>query len=218
MEHVAQYIDGERDYVKFKGGTGPLVYPAAHVYIYRFLYDITDHGKNIILAQKVFAGVYLVELMAVMQCYRLAKVTLHFRLSIVQTNMSKAPPYVFPLLILSKRLHSIFMLRCFNDCFAVGALFVAILAYQNRMWTIGSLAYAWGLGIKMNLLLALPAIGLVLLQAVGRDKALRQAMIMAQVQASFNIFDYHIEVITANEETGIDCNSIHSSECKELFF
>lgn len=106
----------------------------------------------------------------------------------------QAPPYIFPLLILSKRLHSIFLLRCFNDCFAVGALFIAIYAYQKRMWTLGSIAYAWGLGIKMSLLLALPALGIILLQAVGRTRAITQAMLMSQVQVRNNVAPKHVSI------------------------
>lgn len=34
----------------------------------------------------------------------------------------------------------------------------------------------------MNTLLVLPAVGVVYLQALGREKALRQAIIMAQIQ------------------------------------
>ena len=101
-----------------------------------------------------------------MACYRLARV----------------PPYVFPLLVLSKRLHSIYLLRCFNDCFAVLALFVAIYAYQKRMWTAGSVVYSLGLGVKMSLLLVLPAISLILLQGIGKDRAITQAMIIGQLQ------------------------------------
>lgn len=74
MEQVAQYIAGERDYTKIKGGTGPLVYPAAHVYIYTALYYITDEGRNILLAQQLFALLYQVTLMIVMACYWQAKV------------------------------------------------------------------------------------------------------------------------------------------------
>lgn len=74
MQQVEQYLAGERDYVKIAGGTGPLVYPAAHVYTYSALYWITDKGKNIKLAQGLFAGLYLATLALVMQCYRLAKV------------------------------------------------------------------------------------------------------------------------------------------------
>lgn len=84
--------------------------------------------------------------------------------------------------MLSKRLHSIFLLRLFNDCFAVGALFVAIYAYQRRMWTVGSVAYSWGVGVKMSLLLALPAVGIVLFQALGVQRAVRQALLMGQLQ------------------------------------
>ena len=166
MQQVSQYIDGERDYVKLYGDTGPLVYSAAHVYIYRFLYSFTDEGKDIRLAQYIFIGLYLATLFLMMQCYCAAKV----------------PPYILPLLILSKRLHSIFLLRLFNDCFAVFFLFLAIYCYQRRYWTVGSFAYSIGLGVKMSLLLALPAIGVVLWQSMGRNRALRQAMLMIQVQ------------------------------------
>ena len=166
MQQVSQYISGERDYSKLYGDTGPLVYPAAHVYIYRFLYYVTDGGRDIKLGQLIFIGLYLVTLALVMQCYRHAG----------------APPYVFPLLIMSKRLHSIFLLRLFNDCFAVFFLFLAINCYQRRSWTLGSMAYSIGLGVKMSLLLALPAIGVVLWQGMGRNRALQQAMLMGQVQ------------------------------------
>lgn len=74
MEQVAMFLAGERDYTVIKGGTGPLVYPAAHVYVYSALYYITDSGRNILLAQIIFGGVYLASLSVVMACYRLAKV------------------------------------------------------------------------------------------------------------------------------------------------
>jgi alpha-1,3-mannosyltransferase len=84
--------------------------------------------------------------------------------------------------VLSKRLHSVYLLRLFNDCFAVGALWVAIYAYQKRVWTIGSVAYSWALGVKMSVLLVLPAIGVILVQAVGVGRALRQALLIGQLQ------------------------------------
>lgn len=86
------------------------------------------------------------------------------------------------MLILSKRLHSIFVLRLFNDCFAVSFLWLAIYIFQRRLWTLGSLAYSWGLGIKMSLLLALPAIGAVLFLGKGLKGSLKQAWLMAQLQ------------------------------------
>ncbi|KAI9842600.1 MAG: dolichyl-P-Man:Man(5)GlcNAc(2)-PP-dolichol alpha-1,3-mannosyltransferase [Sclerophora amabilis] len=75
MEQVKLFDAGERDYLKIRGGTGPLVYPAAHVYIYKALYSVTDHGADIRLAQIIFAVLYLSTLAIVMACYRLAKVS-----------------------------------------------------------------------------------------------------------------------------------------------
>lgn len=74
MEQVKLFLDGERDYTRIEGGTGPLVYPAAHVYTYTALYYATDNGTNILRAQVIFAGIYLATLALVMACYRKAKV------------------------------------------------------------------------------------------------------------------------------------------------
>ena len=53
---------------------GPLVYPAAHVFIYNALYLITDKGRDIFIAQCTFAVVYLGALSTAMACYRKAEV------------------------------------------------------------------------------------------------------------------------------------------------
>lgn len=74
MEQVEQYIAGERDYTKIKGGTGPLVYPAAHVMIYWILYHVTNKGTNILLAQRLFGVLYLGTISLVMACYKRAHV------------------------------------------------------------------------------------------------------------------------------------------------
>ncbi|KAK0119770.1 dolichyl-P-Man:Man(5)GlcNAc(2)-PP-dolichol alpha-1,3-mannosyltransferase [Cadophora gregata] len=166
MEQVEQYVNGERDYTKIKGGTGPLVYPAVHVYIYLILYHFTDKGRNILVAQRIFGVLYLATLAVVMACYRRAK----------------APLYIFPMLVMSKRLHSIFVLRLFNDCFAVFFLWVAIYMFQRRIWTIGGLLYSLGIGVKMSLLLSLPAVGVVLFLGRGLQGSLKQAYLMAQLQ------------------------------------
>ncbi|KAH6895682.1 glycosyltransferase [Thelonectria olida] len=171
MEQVSQFVSGERDYTKMEGGTGPLVYPAAHLYTYTGLYYITDEGKNIYLAQQIFAVLYMATLVLVMLCYWKAQV----------------PPYVFPLLILSKRLHSVFVLRCFNDCFAVFFLWLAIYFFQRRYWTFGSFAYTWGLGIKMSLLLVLPAVAVILFLGRGFNGSIRLAWLMAQTQFALAI-------------------------------
>lgn len=74
MQQIKQYVTGERDYTKITGSTGPLVYPAGHVYIYTGLYHITDEGRNILFAQQLFGALYLLTLYVVIACYRKAKV------------------------------------------------------------------------------------------------------------------------------------------------
>ncbi|KAI9728598.1 MAG: dolichyl-P-Man:Man(5)GlcNAc(2)-PP-dolichol alpha-1,3-mannosyltransferase [Cirrosporium novae-zelandiae] len=175
MQQISQYRAGERDYTVIRGDTGPLVYPAAHVYLFAGLRWLIGEGggegmgeEGIRRAQWVFGGAYLGVVACVGGVYAGAK----------------APPYLLPLLILSKRLHSIFLLRLFNDSFAILFLLLAVLFFQRRLYTLGCLAYSWGLGIKMSLLLPLPAIGFVLVQNVGVKRAIRLGVIIAQLQVS----------------------------------
>lgn len=86
------------------------------------------------------------------------------------------------MLVLSKRLHSIFVLRLFNDGFAVLWLWLAIYFYQRRAPTLGSIVYSWGLGTKMSLLLSLPAFGVILFLTRGVQTGLKQLWQMVQVQ------------------------------------
>lgn len=166
MQQVRLFLDGQRDYTFIKGDTGPLVYPAIHLYIYSALYHLTDGGTNILLAQGIFHVLYLVTLAFVLACYR-------------KVN---APPWLLAPLVLSKRLHSIFLLRLFNDAWASLGLWVAIYSFQRRRWLAGALAWSFGLGVKMILLLAAPAVGAILLQGAGPRKGLLIGMILPQLQ------------------------------------
>ncbi|THH18490.1 hypothetical protein EW146_g2511 [Bondarzewia mesenterica] len=72
MYQVKLYIKGERDYSYITGPTGPLVYPAGHVYVHEVLYWITNEGKNIPLAQQLYAALYVTSLALSCTIYRKA--------------------------------------------------------------------------------------------------------------------------------------------------
>jgi alpha-1,3-mannosyltransferase len=86
------------------------------------------------------------------------------------------------MLVLSKRLHSIFLLRLFNDCFIALALFATIYSFQLRQWKLGSQIFSFGVSVKMSLVLALPAAGVILIQAVGLAISLNLLLLMGKLQ------------------------------------
>ncbi|EED23253.1 alpha-1,3-mannosyltransferase (Alg3), putative [Talaromyces stipitatus ATCC 10500] len=151
MQQIALYQAGERDYTAIKGDTGPLVYPAAHVYIYSFLYELTNKGQDIVLGQVIFAGIYITTLVVVLSCYIRAG----------------APPYLLPLLVLSKRLHSVYMLRLFNDGIATFAMWLGIFLFQRRQLTAATTVWSLGVGVKMSLLLLAPGVAIVVALSGG---------------------------------------------------
>jgi len=155
MQQVQLFIDGECHYGKIQGDTGPLVYPALHVYIYSVLYYLTERGTNIFRAQCIFALLYLTTLAFVLACYRRAG----------------APPWLLVPLVLSKRLHSIFLLRLFNDGWATLCLWISIWALQKKLWPLGATVWGAGLGIKMTMLMAAPPLAAIVIQAVGIGEA-----------------------------------------------
>lgn len=167
MVHVQKFLGGERIYPKITGPTGPAVYPAIYLYIYTALYGVTDEGRDIVRGQIIFAGLYLATLAVVMQCYR-------------RVN---APPWLLVPLVLSKRLHSIFLLRLFNDCWATFFLWTSIYLLQRKQWEAGAFVWGVGLGVKMVLLLAAPALAFVLVQGTGFFVALFGGAAVVMLQA-----------------------------------
>ncbi|KAJ7751970.1 glycosyltransferase family 58 protein [Mycena metata] len=77
------------------------------------------------------------------------------------------PNWALLLLPLSKRLHSIFVLRLFNDCWAVMFVEAAVVAYQTGYDDIGTLLFSAALSVKMSILLYLPALLVVLFKRHG---------------------------------------------------
>lgn len=73
MQEVSGFLNGERDYTKLRGDTGPLVYPAGFVYLYSGLYWVTGGGENLVVGQGVFAGLYVATLAIVMKCLERSK-------------------------------------------------------------------------------------------------------------------------------------------------
>lgn len=148
MQEVGGFLAGERDYTKLKGDTGPLVYPAGFVYIYSFLHWLTDSGVNIFLAQCVFAGIYLIT----------------NALTTIILYQTKIVPLIYlPIIYLSKRLHSIYMLRCFNDCIAMLFMYIAVMCLIKNRWYLGSFVTSVALSIKMNILLFFPGLAILYL-------------------------------------------------------
>lgn len=168
MDEVEGVINGTYDYTQLKGDTGPLVYPAGFVYIFTGLYYITNHGQNIRLGQYMFAVFYLVTLLLVFRLYHRTK---------------KVPPYVFFFICCaSYRIHSIFVLRLFNDPVAMMLLFGAVNLFLDSHWTLGCTVYSLAVSVKMNVLLFAPGLLFLLLCEFGLWKTLPKLILCAVIQ------------------------------------
>merc|ERR1712228_282300 len=168
-------IDGDLDYQNLKGDTGPLVYPAGFVYIYSILYFITDNGTNILKAQYIFL------LLHVSFIYTFIK--------LLMQNTRHLPLWVVIFSCISRRIHSIFVLRLFNDCFAVFFCYISLILFcwnrrRNRtlFWPLGSFFYSFAVSIKMNILLYCPAIGLLYFKYLGFIGTVKQVTICIATQ------------------------------------
>ena len=94
------------------------------MYVYGVLSWLTNGGADIRLAQWIFAGLYIATLAVVLAIYRRARIL---------------PPWALGLLALSKRVHSIFVLRLFNDPIAMLPLYSAVLLAMHDQWLLASL-------------------------------------------------------------------------------
>ena len=178
-------------------------YPAGFVYFYSALYYLTDKGKDIRMAQYIFAEIYVVTLGMVFVIYkRCGSVSPPQSSSFGADPRLQLPPYVLIAITLSKRLHSIYVLRLFNDGVAMLFFYAAVLAWTNKrnFWTAGSVLFRFvpfslakshrsqplrslALSIKMNLLLYLPALLYLFFTTLGALPTLLHLSLIALIQA-----------------------------------
>lgn len=99
------------------------------------------------------------------------------------TKSRKLPPYVlFISAFTSYRIHSIYVLRLFNDPVAILFLYAAINMYMDGRWSWGSIFLSLGVSVKMNVLLFAPAILLLYITNLGYAKTAMQLTICGIVQ------------------------------------
>ncbi|KAI9479094.1 dolichyl-P-Man:Man(5)GlcNAc(2)-PP-dolichol alpha-1,3-mannosyltransferase [Coemansia sp. RSA 989] len=164
MQEVKGVMDGERNYLKLHGDTGPLVYPAGFVWFYGALRIVT--GETVRSAQYIFMAVYLATLAIVLAIYKRVQV----------------PPIFLVLLVLSKRLHSIYVLRLFNDTVAMLPAYAAVLAMSSRYMRWSGVLLSTGISIKMNVQLMLPGAAYVWWRTGGARMVIMQLVAVVLVQ------------------------------------
>ncbi|KFV59923.1 Dol-P-Man:Man(5)GlcNAc(2)-PP-Dol alpha-1,3-mannosyltransferase, partial [Gavia stellata] len=95
----------------------------------------------------------------------------------------KVPPYVFFFMCCaSYRIHSIFVLRLFNDPVAMAILFLAINLFLEERWSWGCLLFSLAVSVKMNILLFAPGLLFLLLQRFGLLGCIPKLCICALLQ------------------------------------
>ncbi|KJA27515.1 hypothetical protein HYPSUDRAFT_131393 [Hypholoma sublateritium FD-334 SS-4] len=172
MIQTKVFLHGQHNYSLITGPTGPLVYPAGHVHIHKILYELTDSGRDIYFAQHIYGLLYLATLILSCSIYR---------------SVLSIPNWIILLLPLSKRLHSIFVLRLFNDCWCIAIVQAAILAFQNDFFDTGILLFSAALSVKMGIILYLPGLLVILFKRKGLVQTLVYMLILVGTQGIFAV-------------------------------
>ncbi|KAM9088563.1 dol-P-Man:Man(5)GlcNAc(2)-PP-Dol alpha-1,3-mannosyltransferase isoform 8-T8 [Megaptera novaeangliae] len=132
------------------------------------LYYATGRGTDIRMAQHIFAVLYLATLLLVFLIYH---------------QTCKVPPFVFFFMCCaSYRVHSIFVLRLFNDPVAMVLLFLSINLLLAQRWSWGCCCFSLAVSVKMNVLLFAPGLLFLLLTQFGLRGALPKLGICAVLQ------------------------------------
>lgn len=166
MQQIDMVNAGALDYSIIEGDSGPIVYPAGFILVYQFFYWLTDGGAKLRIAQVAFGYLFSITVLLTSAVYSMTNV---------------APPWTFWLLLGSKRLFSIYVLRMFNDCFTtVGIITVILLLQAASFWSrtlsdfhmvllcgVAADVFSMALSVKMNVLLYLPAFAVVVYFLVG---------------------------------------------------
>ena len=152
LQQVDKIRAGARDYFEIYGDTGPLVYPAGHVYLFAFLNWLT--GTKVFHGQVIFAFFYVLTSFLV-----------------VSNGMFSGIPTLMLLWsTLSRRTISIYVLRLFNDAPCTLLLHLCVYFFIRRKWALGCVFLSLAVSIKMSALLIAPGVLYILLSNVSRSK------------------------------------------------
>lgn len=154
MEQVAQVRGGEYDYSKLHGDTGPLVYPAGFVWLFMLLKSMFQWDHKLHTTEYIPKNFTGYEDRTVRPYGKMIALQLMFTLlylcgnGIIATlyERSKTMPWwsLF-LLVCSRRIHSVFVLGLFNDCWATVLLVVSLYYIVKDRWEIGEFSLIHGL-------------------------------------------------------------------------
>lgn len=105
----------------------------------------------------------------------------------------QSPPWTLLLVCASRRIHSIFVLRLFNDPIAMLFLYLSIVYFSKQKWSTGCFWFRYCLqivdfsvavSVKMNILLFAPSLLVLLLKTFGIRDTIPKLFICASVQVS----------------------------------
>lgn len=173
MQEVDLWLDGEYDYRKISGNTGPLVYPAGFLYLFGSLQWLTD--RQVAKAQIIFLVFYVSTQAVVFALYNMVLAQIRQSQSKIK-GASKGVDSLTPshqvwsfriamgCLCLSKRFHSIFLLRLFNDGPTMLVAYVSFWCFMNSRWNLGCFIFSLAVSLKMNVLLFAPGLLYLLIQ------------------------------------------------------
>ena len=190
MQEVRGYLGGELNYSNMRGDTGPLVYPAGFVYLFSGLNILTSDGSDVRLAQLIWYGLYLVQLAAVLFIAQRSRIV---------------PPWALFLFAASYRIHSIFVLRLFNDCWAMTLLYLSVALFTCDLWSLGCAMFSLAVSVKMNVLLYAPGLFCLLVQRFGFWWTVPRLAICGAIQlalAAQFLLAYPLEYINGAFEFG----------------
>ena len=180
LQEVSTWWDDRQyDYLQIRGDTGPLVYPAGFLYLYQVLRWGT--AESVSAAQYVFVAFYVAYQGVVLGVYQRGLLRPIRVRQAIQTNHhnnkddDNSLPDVHAVwlvrvamgtLCCSKRLHSIFLLRLFNDGPTMLLLYGAMWLFMqsNNYWNTACVVFSLAVSLKMNVLLFAPGLLLLLLQ------------------------------------------------------
>ena len=170
-------LHSEYDYALLKGDTGPLVYPAGFVYVFGLLWYVTSSGLDIGRAQRIFGFLHVILIAVVCAIY----LGVFFRGN-QQRTRTIVQLVQLGMLVVSKRIFSIFSLRLFNDGVEALCVYVATLAMTRDRYVVGCVFFSIAVSVKMNALLFAPGLAVLLLQRFGWRGFIQLVFLMGIIQ------------------------------------